>query len=65
MNEQKFKFPKKIHSLLFNLTLMLDIYHDFIELERGNTNDRLLLASYSLFSMSKITLDKLTPKENH
>lgn len=63
MNEQKFKFPKKIHSLLFNLTLMLDIYHDFIELKRGNTNDRLLLAFYSLFSMSKIILDELTPKE--
>lgn len=63
MNKQKFKFPKKIHSLLFNLTLMLDIYHDFIELERGNTNDRLLLAFYSLFSMSKITLDELTPNE--
>lgn len=64
MNEQKFKFPKKIHSLLFNLTLMVDIYHGFIELERDNTNDILLLTFYTLFSLSKITLDKLTQKES-
>jgi hypothetical protein len=43
---------------------MVDIYHGFIELERDNTNDILLLTFYTLFSLSKITLDKLTQKES-
>lgn len=43
---------------------MVDIYPGFIELDRDNTNDILLLTFYTLISLSKISLDKLTQEES-